>query len=78
MSKLDEAEQRLQRAVAGLEEAARAVAHTESSVPAEPDPAVAAALTSAEARNAELEELNAAMAQRLDGAIARIKTILED
>lgn len=78
MSKLDEAEQRLQRAVAGLEEAARAVAHSESSAPSEPDPAVAAALTSAQARNAELEELNAAMAQRLDGAIARIKTILED
>lgn len=78
MSKLDEAEQRLQRAVAGLEEAARAVAQSESSAPVEPDPAIVAALTSAQARNAELEELNAAMAQRLDGAIARIKTILED
>jgi len=80
MSKLDEAEQRLQRAVAGLEEAARAVASSaEATASASaPDPAVAAELASAQARNAELEQAKKAVAQRLDGAIARIKTILED
>jgi hypothetical protein len=85
MSKLDEAEQRLQRAVAGLEEAARAVASSAPSAvskaenaAAAPDPAVAAALETAQARNAELEDVNTVVAQRLDGAITRIKTILED
>lgn len=84
MSKLDEAEQRLQRAVAGLEEAARVVASSADSsaesrgAPAAPDPELAAALASAQARNTALEGANAEIAQRLDGAIARIKTILED
>lgn len=82
MSKLDEAEQRLQRAVAGLEEAARVVASSAqssaSAAPAEPDPRITAALDSAQTRNIELEAANAAVAQRLDGAIARIKSILED
>ncbi len=79
MSKLDEAEQRLQRAVVGLEEAARAVASSAASTAASaPDPGVSEALASAQARNTELENVNAALAERLDGAIARIKTILED
>jgi hypothetical protein len=80
MSKLDEAEQRLQRAVAGLEEAARAVASssTATATASAPDPAVAAELAAAQARTTELEQANKAVAQRLDGAIARIKTILED
>ena len=85
MSKLDEAEQRLQRAVAGLEEEARAVASSAQSAvskaenaAAAPDPAVAAALETAQARNAELEDVNTVIAKRLDGAITRIKTILED
>ena len=82
MSKLDEAEQRLQRAVAGLEEAARAVASsstaTANASAPDPDPAVAAELAAAQARTTELEQANKAVAQRLDGAIARIKTILED
>ena len=80
MSKLDEAEQRLQRAVAGLEEAARAAASssTATATASAPDPAVAAELAAAQARTTELEQANKAVAQRLDGAIARIKTILED
>jgi hypothetical protein len=85
MSKLDEAEQRLQRAVAGLEEAARAVTPLEQSAVSEaaisaaaPDPSVATAMETAQARNAELEDVNTVVAQRLDGAITRIKTILED
>ena len=79
MSKLDEAEQRLQRAVAGLEEAARAVASSSAAAAAPAsDPAVEAELASAQTRYTELEQANKAVAQRLDGAIARIKTILED
>lgn len=81
MSKLDEAEQRLQRAVAGLEEAARgavASSSTATATASAPDPAVAAELAAAQARTTELEQANKAVAQRLDGAIARIKTILED
>ena len=80
MSKLDEAEQRLQRAVAGLEEAARAAASssTATATASAPDPAVAAELAAAQARTTELEQANKAVAQRLDGGIARIKTILED
>lgn len=84
MSKLDEAEQRLQRAVAGLEEAAKVVASSaeasvnSSDAPAAPDPQITADLASAQARNAKLEDVNANVAQRLDGTIARLKTILED
>ena len=80
MSKLDEAEQRLQRAVSGLEEVTRKVApQAELSVAtAQTDSQIAAELHSARARNAELEDTNAAIAQRLDGVIDRIKTILEN
>lgn len=80
MSKLDEAEQRLQRAVAGLEEAAKVVVSSADSVGAElaTDPQAAADLAIAKARNAELEDVNANVARRLDGTIARLKTILED
>ncbi len=79
MSKLDEAEQRLQRAVAGLENAASAAVASAASIGATPapDPEMAAALETAQARTAELEDANAAIARRLDGAIARIKTILD-
>ena len=45
---------------------------------AAPDTSVAAALETAQARNAELGDVNTVVAQRLDGAITRIKTILED
>ena len=80
MSKLDEAEKRLQTAVLGLEEAARVVVTTarSSAETSEPDPQVAAALELAQARNAALEEVNAAATEGLEGAIGRIKTILED
>ena len=80
MSKLDEAEQRLQRAVSRLEEATRKVApQAELSVAtAQTDSQIAAELHSARARNAELEDTNAAIAQRLDGVIDRIKTLLEN
>ena len=79
MSKLDEAEQRLQRAVAGLEDAARVVVSSAQSSVAtpQPDPQVSAELESAQARNAVLEDVNANVGQRLDDAIERIKTILE-
>ena len=77
MSKLDEAEQRLQRAVAGLENAASAAVASAASIGATPAPDPEAALETAQARTAELEDANAAIARRLDGAIARIKTILD-
>lgn len=75
MSKLDEAQQRLQLAVSRLEEAARIVAvslNAQNSAPS------SAELEAAKARNATLEDVNATVAQRLDGAIAQIKSILDD
>lgn len=79
MSKLDEAEQRLQRAVAGLEDAARAAsASAASSAHAASDGSSSAELDAARARAAELETVNAAIARRLDGAIAQIKEMLDD
>jgi hypothetical protein len=79
MSKLDEAEQRLQRAVLGLEDAARVVVSSAQSnvVITQPEPQVEAELESAQARNAVLEDVNANAGQRLDDAIEHIKTILE-
>lgn len=74
MSKLDEAEQRLQRAISGLEEAARATMESANAAGAGQDEA----LDTARARVAELENVNAQIAQRLDGAIAQIKEILGD
>jgi hypothetical protein len=74
MSKLDEAEQRLQRAVSGLEDAARAASASASAG----ESASSTELDAAKARAAELENVNAAIAQRLDGAIAQIKEILDD
>ncbi|MAI49397.1 MAG: hypothetical protein CMM16_02380 [Rhodospirillaceae bacterium] len=79
MSKLDEAQQRLQRAVFELEEAARKTeaSNRSSTGGVRPDSQIAVDLESARTRIAELENANFAIAQRLDGAIDRIKTILE-
>lgn len=74
VSKLDEAEKRLQRAVSGLEQAAR----TQASVPPVEPGASAADLEAARRRAAELESLNATVVQKLDGAILRVRKILED
>ena len=77
MSKLDEAEQRLQAAVSGLETAVRAVSsRADSSAAGASSSSVD--LEAARARNAELEGMHATLAERLDGAIARLKKILED
>ncbi len=78
MSKLDEAQQRLQRAVSGLEEAARSASSSLGAQNSGPSADDLAALNAAQARNAELENLNATVADRLDGAIAQIKEILDD
>lgn len=75
MSKLDEAQQRLQRAVSGLEEAARTAAMSLNARNSGPP---IAEFEAAKARNAELEGVNATVAQRLDGAIAQIKSILDE
>ena len=77
MSKLDEAQRRLQQAVSGLEEAARAASASLNA----PDPDAAkssAELEAARARNVELESVNATVARRLDGAITQIKEMLDD
>jgi len=76
MSKLDEAQQRLQQAVSGLEEAARAASTSLNAQ--ESGAASAAELEAVKSRNAALESANMAVAQRLDGAIAQIKEILDD
>jgi hypothetical protein len=74
VSKLDEAQKRLQRAVSGLEEAAQA----RSSVPVADNGTAAADLEAAVARATELEAVNATVAEKLDGAILRVRKILED
>jgi len=76
MSKLDEAQQRLQQAVAGLEEAARAA--STSLIAQDSEAASSAELEAIKSRNAALESANMAVAERLDGAIAQIKEILDD
>jgi len=76
MSKLDEAQQRLQQAVTGLEEAARAA--STSLIAQDSEAASSAELEAIKSRNAALESANMAVAERLDGAIAQIKEILDD
>jgi hypothetical protein len=74
MSKLDEAEQRLQQAILGFEEAARAVSVSAISYRADND----VELETARARSKELKNVNTEIAQRLDDAISQIKEILGD
>lgn len=74
MSKLDEAEKRLQRAVTALEQAARV--RSGNGAAASTD-AAQADLSAAQAKAAELEALNETVAEKLDGAILRVKNILE-
>ena len=76
MSKLDEAQQRLQRAVSGLEEAARAASTSLNAQ--DTDAASSAELEAMKSRNAALESASMAVTERLDGAIAQIKEILDD
>ena len=76
MSKLDEAQQRLQRAVSGLEEAARAASTSLNAQ--DSDAASSAELEAMKSRNAALESASMAVTERLDGAIAQIKEILDD
>lgn len=76
MSKLDEAQQRLQRAVSGLEEAARAASTSLNAQ--DTDAASSAELEAMKSRNAALESASMAVAERLDGAIAQIKEIMDD
>ncbi|MEE2995634.1 MAG: hypothetical protein VX700_00665 [Pseudomonadota bacterium] len=73
--KLDEAERRLQRAVTDLEQVV--CAKYGNGGAASPDNAEVA-LASARAKADELQVLNASVAERLDIAIMRVKTILEN
>ena len=75
MSKLDEAQQRLQRAVSELEEAARARAADSAPATTVED---AAALEAANRRAAALESRSAAVSERLDATIGRLRQILEN
>ena len=84
MSKLDEAQQRLQQAISGLE---RAVRDRATSAPASDSANGAAAdeiarrdreIAALKARNADLERRNETAATRLDAAIGRVRAVLED
>jgi len=75
MSKLDEAQQRLQQAVSGLEEAARAASTSLNAQ--ESGAASSEELDALKSRNAALESANVVVAQHLDGAISQIKEILD-
>ena len=75
VSKLDEAEKRLQRAVTALEQAAGA--RSGNGIAASPD-TVNGEIEATQTRMAELQAVNASVAEKLDGAILRVKKILED
>lgn len=84
MSKLDEAQQRLQRAISGLEAAVdMRVSEAESAAEAVATASVAPAAAEAELerlkiRNAELEQRTAEASTRLEAAIGRIRTLLDE
>ncbi|MEX2454063.1 MAG: hypothetical protein WD470_05135 [Rhodospirillaceae bacterium] len=84
MSKMDEAQQRLQRALSGLEAAVGMRVSTAESV-AETATTDGVAPAAAEAELERLRKLNADLGKRteeasarLDGAIGRIREILKD
>lgn len=74
MSKLGEAEARLRSAVSMLEKAAQVRKPTPGSGPVSESQELAVA----RARTAELETKRAAVAQKLDAAILRVKEILKN
>jgi hypothetical protein len=73
MSRLDEATQRLERAVARLENAATAESASENA----DDRHLREELSAARKEHAELQAVTRDVSVRLDTAIARLKTILE-
>ena len=75
VSKLGEAEKRLQRAVVALEQVVVARSGKETFASQE---AKNGEIGAAQARMAELQAVNASVAEKLDGAILRVKKILED
>ncbi len=75
MSKLGEAEKRLQRAVTALEQAA--VVRSGGGIAASQE-AANVEIEAAQERMAELQAVNASVAEKLDGAILRVKKILGD
>lgn len=81
MSKLDEARERLQNAMAALETTARekaaSAATARASAPAPDSTADPAELGALKSRNQALEARNAEVSERLDRAIGRIREILE-
>ena len=75
VSKLGEAEKRLQRAVTALEQAA--VVRSGGGITASQE-AANVEIEAAQERMAELQAVNASVAEKLDGAILRVKKILGD
>lgn len=75
VSKLDEAEKRLQRAVTALEDAARARSSGNGAASSE---TLSDDNAASDARLEQLQAVNASVAEKLDGAILRVKKILED
>lgn len=75
VSKLGEAEKRLQRAVTALEQAA--VVRSGGGIAASQE-AANVEIEAAQERMAELQAVNASVAEKLDGAILRVKKILGD
>ena len=73
MSKLDEAEMRLRRAVTELEHVVRT---RSGNAGASSSDTAEAAITAAGAKAGELQALNASVVERLDIAIQRVKNIL--
>lgn len=76
MSKLDEAQQRLSSALAALEAAIGAPG--DGNGDAAGAAGLAAELAETQARCTEMENSNAVVSSRLDSAIERIRSILDD
>ena len=75
VSKLGEAEKRLQRAVTALE---KAVVARYGDGSAESQDAANGEIEAAQARMSALEAVNLSVAEKLDGTILRVKKILGD
>jgi len=73
-AQMEEAREHLDKAVARLEAALQARAQADAEISAAAD----AEATALQADNQALRDINEKVAGRVDGAIARLRTILED
>jgi hypothetical protein len=74
--RLENAEQRLARAIGRLEAALDAQASSQAASANKVDPALAQELSRLQSENGELRSLVGSASERLDGAIAKLKTQL--